>query len=436
MFEKFKDNIESNLPFLKKGKLLLAISGGMDSIVLAHLLNQMELNFSLAHCNFKLRYEASERDAEFVKEVAKALNKTFYVKEFNTNSYAADNKISTQMAARDLRYAWFNQLALNNNFDYILTAHHANDNIETVLINLTRGSSLNGLIGIPSVNGKIVRPLLNFTRAEIEQFTIANNIVWREDASNASSKYFRNKIRHEVLPVLQELNPSLLSTFNRNIAYLSLQEKVLEQHLDEVKSEISVISNDVLKINISKLKGYKNSSVYLHHILKKYDFTEWNDVNALLYAQSGKFLESKNYRLIRDRDFLLLKQNEINLINEEFIIKKDQTNISIPIQITFNNVKEIVDPSQKSIFLDDELLKYPLCLRKRKNGDCFFPSGMKGKKKVSKFYKDEKLSLLEKENSWLLCDADNSIVWIVGKRADNRFLVNETTNRILNIKIN
>ncbi len=340
------------------------------------------------------------------------------------------------MAARDLRYAWFNQLALNNNFDYILTAHHANDNIETVLINLTRGSSLNGLIGIPSVNGKIVRPLLNFTRAEIEQFTIANNIVWREDASNASSKYFRNKIRHEVLPVLQELNPSLLSTFNRNIAYLSLQEKVLEQHLDEVKSEISVISNDVLKINISKLKGYKNSSVYLHHILKKYDFTEWNDVNALLYAQSGKFLESKNYRLIRDRDFLLLKQNEINLINEEFIIKKDQTNISIPIQITFNNVKEIVDPSQKSIFLDDELLKYPLCLRKRKNGDYFFPSGMKGKKKVSKFYKDEKLSLLEKENSWLLCDADNSIVWIVGKRADNRFLVNETTNRILNIKIN
>lgn len=436
MLEKFKANIEANLPYLKSGNLLLAISGGIDSVVLAYLLHQMKLNFSLAHCNFKLRYDASDRDAAFVKEISKKLNVPFYIKEFDTNLFATENKISTQMAARDLRYDWFQELTLNNNFDYILTAHHANDNIETVLINLTRGSSLKGLTGIPEVNGNIIRPLLGFTREEIEQFTIANNIVWREDASNSSTKYFRNKIRHEVLPVLQELNPSLLKTFNKNLAHLKLQQKVLESHLEHVKNEVSFQKNDVLNIDIDKLKVYKNYSVYLHHILKQYGFTEWNDVESLLNAQSGKFLLSNNFRLIKDREFLLLKENDLNLHDEEIKIEVSTEEIYSPIHILFNHVKEIVCPSSKSIYVDANLLKYPLILRKRKDGDYFFPFGMNGKKKLSKFYKDEKMSLLEKENSWLLCDATDSVIWVVGKRADNRFVVKETTSRILNIKIN
>jgi tRNA(Ile)-lysidine synthase len=435
MLEKLKKHLHENLPFLENSKLLLAISGGIDSVILAHLLREMNLDFSLAHCNFKLRYEDSDKDAAFVLELAKKINSQIHLKEFDTNTYAVENKISTQMAARDLRYNWFANLMSEFNYDYLLTAHHANDNIETVLINLTRGSSLKGLTGIPEINGNIIRPLLPFTRSEIEKYTIANNISWREDDSNSSKKYFRNKIRHEVIPVLQELNPSLLETFSKHVSFLKLEKKVLEDHYASVKADVTLYEDGVFKIDINKLKQYNDCKVYLFNFLKEYSFTDWTDIELLLDAQSGKLVCSNTHRLIKDRDFLLLKENDLNLQLTKFKIGVKDVKIINPINISFEHVNTVQLSSKNKIYLDADLLEYPLYLRKKEDGDYFFPLGMKGKKKVSKYFKDEKMSLLDKENCWLLCDANDTVVWIVGRRTDGRFAITEKTQKILKIKL-
>jgi tRNA(Ile)-lysidine synthase len=436
MLEKLKKHINENLPFLGKSKLLLAISGGIDSVILAHLLHEMNLDFSLAHCNFKLRYEDSDKDAEFVTELAKNLNIKIHLKSFETSTYATENKISTQMAARDLRYSWFEDLILEFNYDFLLTAHHANDNLETVLINLTRGTSLNGLTGIPEINGNIIRPLLPFTRSEIEKYTIANNISWREDDSNSSKKYFRNKIRHDVIPVLQELNPSILETFTKHLSFLKLEKNVLDNHFENVKNKVTFFEDGIFKIDINELKKFSHYKVYLYSFLKEYSFTEWVDIEMLLDAQSGKLVSSNSHRLIKDRDFLLLKENELNLQHHKIEIGVNDVKINNPIHLSFEYVDKVNYSTKKNIYVNADLLVYPLHLRKKQEGDYFYPFGMKGKKKVSKYFKDEKMSLIEKEECWLLCDANDTIIWIVGRRADDRFSIKESANKILNIKLN
>ncbi len=436
MLEKLKKHINENLPFLGKSKLLLAISGGIDSVILAHLLHEMNLDFSLAHCNFKLRYEDSDKDAEFVTELAKNLNIKIHLKSFETSTYATENKISTQMAARDLRYSWFEDLILEFNYDFLLTAHHANDNLETVLINLTRGTSLHGLTGIPEINGNIIRPLLPFTRSEIEKYTIANNISWREDDSNSSKKYFRNKIRHDVIPVLQELNPSILETFTKHLSFLKLEKNVLDNHFENVKNKVTFFEDGIFKIDINELKKFSHYKVYLYSFLKEYSFTEWFDIEMLLDAQSGKLVSSNSHRLIKDRDFLLLKENELNLQHHKIEIGVNDVKINNPIDLSFEYVDKVNYSTKKNIYVNADLLVYPLHLRKKQEGDYFYPFGMKGKKKVSKYFKDEKMSLIEKEECWLLCDANDTIIWIVGRRADDRFSIKESANKILNIKLN
>ena len=432
MIENFQQHINQNLPFLKEGKLLIAISGGIDSVVLTHLCHKLQFNVSLAHCNFKLRYEVSDKDAIFVKSLAKKLQILQHNIEFDTISYSEEKNISTQMAARELRYNWFEQLVEDFDYDYILTAHHTNDNIETVLINFTRGTSLHGLTGIPEVNGNVVRPLLPFTRVEIEQFTIAENITWREDESNQSTKYVRNKIRHKIVPVLEELNKNLSTTFNTHLSYLKKERKVLTQHLDTIKDEVCIF-DEQLKIDIEKLLKYDNIDVYLRHILNDYNFTEWHNVADLCTAQPGKFVLSNTHRLIKDRDYLLLEENKVDLHDQKFEITKGVNQIIIPVQLDFDEVLKVESSLKNVIYVDAKSVNYPLYLRKKKEGDVFFPFGMKGKKKLSKYFKDEKMSLLEKENSWLLCDANDTIIWVVGRRADNRFCINETTEKILKI---
>jgi len=436
MLEKFKKHIDKNLPFLNESKLLVAISGGIDSVILAHLLHKLQVNFALAHCNFKLRFEDSDKDAAFVSRLAEQLGVQCHYIAFDTAAYAETHKLSTQMAARELRYSWFDELMATEQYDYVLTAHHTNDNIETVLINLTRGSSLNGLVGIPEINGRIVRPLLPFTRDEIEHFTITNNIAWREDESNQSTKYFRNKIRHNVIPVLEALNPSLLETFNTHLSYLKSEKKVLENHFEQVKNEVCVYAGDLVKIDIKKLKSHKEYKAYLYYILKEFRFTEWLNIEELLDAQSGKYVSSKTHRLIKDRDFLLLEENALHLQNSIVEINEDITQIELPIGLRFELVGETNYSLKNSIYVDVDTLMYPLHLRKKKEGDSFFPFGMKGKKKISKYFKDEKLSLTEKENSWLLCNANDAIIWIVGKRADARFSVTKQTKKTLKITLN
>ena len=435
MFQKITNHIRDHFPFLKGEKVLIAISGGLDSVVLAHLITELNFDISLAHCNFQLRGKESDLDEAFVLRIAQEKTLPVFIKKFDTEIFAKKNKLSIQIAARQLRYDWFEELISEHHFDYVLTAHHADDNLETFLINLTRGSGLDGFTGIPAINRNIIRPLLIFSRDEILTFAKGNNIEWREDESNSSIKYVRNKIRHQVIPVLKEMNPSLLETFSKTSKNLQESSQIIEDKVAEITSEIVAKENNIVKLDIEKLKSLSNPKAYLYQILKTYNFTEWNDVYHLLSAQSGKQIFSETHRLLKDRGFLLLSKNTTKNTDKKFLIEQHQTEIQEPIHLRIEKVNEISTVNNQIIYVDADLLKFPLTLRKWKNGDFFYPKGMKGKKKISNYFKDKKLSLLEKENIWLLCSSENDIVWIVNERNDRRFLATKATNTILKISI-
>lgn len=427
MLQDFQIHIEKNFPFLKNKKLLVAISGGIDSVVLSHLLKELQQNITLAHCNFKLRESESDLDEEFVIDFARTINAQVYTKKFNTESIAKDQKESIQVTARKLRYQWFNELIEEFSFDYLLTAHHADDNLETFFINLTRGSGLDGLIGIPTQNANIIRPLLSFSREAIEEYAKKNKLIWREDQSNASTKYIRNKIRHLIVPVLKEINPSLLESFQNTLDYLNQSKAIVAEKTNEV-FELAVTyhhKSAILKINIPKLQTFQNPKVYLYEILKGYGFTEWNDVYHLMTAQSGKQVFSKTYRLLKDREELILTEKDITKNQTILQIDKGTMHTTSPIFLNFEIVNQKLNHSKNCIYLDKDLLNYPLFVRKWKEGDFFYPSGMHGKKKVSKYFKDEKFSLIDKQNVWLLCDVDDQIIWIINHRQDRRFMGKE-----------
>ena len=443
MLLKLQQHISEKFPFLKDKKLLIAISGGLDSVVLTQLLFILKFDISLAHCNFKLRDEESDLDALFVEELAQNLNVAFFTTSFDTEKFAKDNKQSTQIAARNLRYDWFHEISLQNNFDFVLTAHHADDNLETFLINFTRGSGLDGFTGIPEVHKNIARPLLIFSREEILNFAIENAIVWREDQSNASTKYIRNKIRHQILPVLKEINPSLLDTFAKTTKNLQESKQIIEDRIQEIKPKILYPFGmeevkESFEIEIQEINKLSNPKAYLFELLKPYNFTEFNDIVNLLTAQSGKKVFSRTHQLLKNRASLLLTKVNKKESSSIYYIEENETAITSPISLRLSNgFKELIK-DENTIYVSKAKLTFPLILRKWKNGDSFYPVGMVGRKKVSKYFKDEKFSLLEKEQTWLLCNNDQSLIWILGKRQDNRFdtsVKNENTLRIhLNIK--
>ena len=309
MIEKISHHINRNLPFLRGKKLLVAVSGGIDSVALTYLLSELNFTISLAHCNFNLRGKDSDLDEDFIKKLGNKLEIPVFTTQFNTEVFAKENKQSTQIAARSLRYSWFQKLEKEHSFDYVLTAHHADDNLETFLINLTRGTGLEGLTGIPEINGRIVRPLLKFSRKEILTFIKENKIEWREDKSNAQTKYIRNKIRHKVVPFLKEINPSLLNTFAKTAEYLKESQHILEDRIKKVATEVLTMNENTIAINIQKVEKLSNPKAYLYQLLKAYNFTEWNDVYNLLSAQSGKQVLSKTHTLLKDRGSLVLFKN-------------------------------------------------------------------------------------------------------------------------------
>ena len=435
MLEELESHINRNFSILKESKLLIAISGGIDSVVLTHLCYNSKLNIALAHCNFNLRGEESDTDEAFVVQLAERLNLEVFTQRFDTKKYAEDNKCSIQMAARELRYNWFEELAEQLQFDYILTAHHADDNLETFLINFTRGTGLEGLTGIPEVNGKFVRPLLPFSSEAIITYAKDNKIKWRDDSSNASVKYLRNKLRHEVIPILKEINPSLLLSFQNTLDNLNDVSTVVEDRIELfLEQAIESIDKDKIVLKVSEFKKQNNPKTYLFEVLKDYGFTAWNDVANLLEAQSGKYVSSNTHRLIKHGEYLLLSEMFQDNI-EDIIIQDITQEVETPLGVlTCSEVKEISQNTVTSIYVDENLLKFPLFVRKRKEGDVFYPLGMKGKKKLSKYLKDEKLSLLEKEQTLLLC-SNNDIVWVINKRADNRFRVTDKTKAILKIEL-
>lgn len=435
MLEHFKNHILNRLSFLRESKLLVAISGGIDSVALTYLCHKSGLNIALAHCNFNLRGDESDADEEFVIELAEHLDSEVFVQRFDTQQYAKDNKRSIQMAARELRYNWFSELAEQLRFDYILTAHHADDNLETFLINFTRGTGLEGLTGIPEVNGKFVRPLLPFSSKKIAAFAKENNIKWRDDSSNTSVKYLRNKLRHEVVPILKGINPSLLQSFQTTLDNLNDSSIIVKERIDTfLNKAIENISDSEVRFKISEFKKLEHIKPYLYESLKEFGFSEWNDVVNLLDAETGKQVFSTTHRLIKNREHLLLSPIQYGNV-EDIIISETDTKKETPLGILyFDEADAVVATNKNEIFVDKAKLKFPLQLRKRQEGDVFYPIGMKGKKKLSKYFKDEKLSLLDKENTWLLCSGD-AIVWVVNKRADDRFKVTDETKEVLRVSL-
>ncbi|GAA3509866.1 tRNA lysidine(34) synthetase TilS [Aquimarina addita] len=436
MLKEFKSHIDTNLSFLSKKKVLIACSGGLDSVVLTILCHSLDMFCSIAHCNFKLRAEESDGDQIFTENLANHLDIPFFVTSFETNNYAKEYALSTQMAARKLRYDWFRELLNQHDFDYVLTAHHLDDSLETFLINLSRGTGIEGLLGIPEVNDIYVRPLLPFSRDQILQYATEHKLQWREDSSNKSTKYVRNKLRHLVIPELLSVNHTFLQNFETTIENLRTTHSFINEQVGRLKQELFEYSGtETIKISIDSLLGFENPKGYLFLLLKEYGFTAWDDILDLLTAQSGKQIFSSTHRLIKDRTFIILSPLNKIVTKQSYKIPEDEHMIMIPSGILkFKEVTEMSEIDLKTIYVDKKTLKYPLIVRKWKEGDYFYPIGMKGKKKVSKYCKDEKLSVLAKERVFLLC-SEEDVVWVINYRADNRFKITPTTDQIVKITI-
>ncbi len=429
MLSEFQEHIKKQFPVLLKQKFLLACSGGLDSVVLAHLCQRSEMKFELAHCNFNLRGIESDGDESFVRDFSKTLEVNIFVTHFNTKGYVGENKVSIEMAARELRYAWFAEVMKENGIEILVTAHHSDDNLETFLINLSRGTGIDGLKGIPDNTNGILRPLLPFSRTRILEFAVAEDIKWREDSTNTDTVHLRNKIRHQIVPKLKELHPTFLENFRATQSYLSGSSTMLSDYLKLLKAKLFEDKDEYIRINIEELAKLHPLKSYLHGLFGDYGFRAWNDIENLLEGMSGKEVRSKTHRLVKDREYLLLEEFSKEAANQ-FLIQKGETKIKVPIHLQISEIKNIEEIGTNILYVDIAALNYPLVVRKWKKGDYFYPLGMVGKKKLSKYFKDEKVDVISKEKQWLLC-SDHSIIWVIGKRADNRFKVTKSTEKIV-----
>jgi len=387
-------------------------------------------NIGLAHCNFSLRGKESDGDEMFVIGLAKNMGLPVFAETFDTKLFAKNNGISTQMAARTLRYEWFGEIMNNFKYDYLLTAHHLDDDLETFFINLSRGTGITGLTGIPPLNENIIRPLLPFSRDWIYSYAEKSKLKWREDSSNQKPDYLRNKLRLEVLPKFKETNDSVLINFKRTQRNLQSSRRLIEDYMALIYNLAVSKEADFYRINIQKLKDLPNTKSLLYELLNGFGFTEWNDVSSLIDAQTGKQLFSKTHRLLKNRDELLLSEIAFDKKEEEFLISENE--IHFPIRLKIERVESLKKTGQNEIYVDSGKLRFPLIIRRYTEGDSFQPFGLNGKKKLSKFFKDEKISLIQKEKIWLLV-SDEKIIWVIGYRMDDRFRVNEDTQEILKI---
>jgi tRNA(Ile)-lysidine synthetase, N-terminal domain/tRNA(Ile)-lysidine synthetase, C-terminal domain len=439
MIKEFQKYIEDNALFSKDDSILLAVSGGIDSMVMTDLFLNCGYNFAIAHCNFKLRGQESQRDEDFVTSFCQEHNIKLYKKSFDTFTYMKDKGKSLEMSARDLRYEYFFNLLKTEGYTYLATAHHADDSIETFFINLLRGTGISGLHGILQKVNNVIHPMIFTNRTEITAYQQEHSIAFVEDSTNVSVKFTRNKIRHELLPLIKEISPNFERTIVKEIERFRETEQVFRTLVNKAKEEIVIKEQDKVKIPIAKIKTLTPSRIYLYEFLSEYGFNESN-INAIEEALddiSGKQFFSENYRLIKDREYLIIVENKQEK-TDQYCIREDQTSITHPIKLHMELLKDLSFvriPKTKFIaMLDYDKLTFPLTLRHWYKGDAFFPYGMRGEKKISDFYQNLKYSILDKENQWLLCSNDK-IVWVVGQRIDDRFKITGATQTIYKIEI-
>ena len=441
MLERFQAYINRYNLIAEGDKIILALSGGIDSMVLADLLLKAKVEFVAAHCNFHLRGNESDGDDWFVRKFAEKRGIQCFVKHFETEKYAANHGISIEMAARDLRYAWFEQLRQQLGYDKIAVAHHADDQTETFFINLLRGAGLNGLKGMKPQNGVVIRPLLWASREQIRKYAVENHIVWREDHTNAESVYLRNKIRNQLLPTFDELQPEARQGLYKSLEHLSAENELYRVLLKEKLAQIVERDGDVQRLPYSKLvkakvpepvEGPVYSFQLLFEWLRQYGFN--TDQCHFIYDSIGTGIGnqycSATHRLVIGRDELQLSEIK-EKPDDEIQIEIGEEEVLSPVHLRFfrfeKNADFIIDKSSEVAQLDADKIQFPLILRHWRHGDRFHPLGMKGSKLLSDFFVDQKFTEYQKQNVWLLVSADGDILWVVGYRMDDRFkIVNDT----------
>lgn len=434
MVEQFRQHIEQLVPFAQEKKYLLTVSGGADSSVMAWLFHHCGFDFAIAHCNFHLRGEESDKDMLLVREMAKNYGVRYFEQEFDTLDYQKQHGLSLEMAARELRYHWFAQIFTD--FDFVVTAHNANDNAETFLLNMTRGTGLRGLTAIPEKTTTLLRPLLRFSSAQIRRFAAEKGIAYRNDTSNESEAFQRNKIRLSVMPKLEELNPELISVFSRNIDLLKRQYRFYQGKMEEIKSMLVAEEGDVLHVSIDKLSKCEDPSLVLFEILKDYGFnaSEVEQILDSLEKSSGKCFYSSRYQVVKDRKYLIVSPIETAQQVEKKIDKiEDLVALGFTVEKFPISVAPVFTSDSDILYVDAKKLVFPLILRHWQEGDRFCPFGMQGSKKLSDFFIDQKINLLEKKNVQVLCSADK-IVWLVGLRSDDRFKIDHQTENYYKIQ--
>ena len=463
LLQRFREYIHLNNLFYQKDKLLLAVSGGVDSVVLCELCSQAGFDFLIAHCNFQLRGQESERDENFVKSLGTKYAVEVLVKKFDTEKNALESKKGIQEAARDLRYEWFAELIGNSPPDshreaigksvrgsrlttddsrlttqYLLTAHHADDNIETVLMNFCRGTGLQGLNGIPNKTGHIRRPLLDFWKDELVEFAKQTKLDFVEDSSNQSIKYSRNLFRNEIIPLLSKVYPGVKSNLHDNIHRFRGVTTLYTALIGDLKKKLCKTKNNEIHIPIKQLMSYKNTAL-IFEVISGYGFTEKqvDEVIKLSESESGKFIQSPNadYRIIKFRHWFIISPGKAGE-SKTIVIEEGVKNVQCSMfKVQFSMVDRCTLPvGNNTACLDAKEIQYPLILRKWKDGDYFYPLGTRKKKKLSRFFIDQQLSKTQREKAWVL-ETNKKIIWVVGLRIDDRFKISDKTKRILKISL-
>jgi tRNA(Ile)-lysidine synthase len=441
--QQFVAYITENQLFTPTDSLLVAVSGGVDSVVLAHLLHSTGYRFSVVHCNFGLRGEESEADEIFVQQLANQYGVALFHKYFNAKYTAETEQISLQMAARNLRYHWFEALLKQYNYQYILTAHHQNDTLETVLYNLVKGTGIAGLHGIKPQQGKLIRPLLFASKQQIVDYAKAHQLVWREDSSNQTSKYSRNLIRNEVVPLLKKINPNIEQTMQQSVERISAVERIFEAVIEELSKKVVQLpqkNHEPVLIDISLLKIEHELVVKLYELLKPYHFnyTQTQQIIDSLYKTAGRTFETATHCLVKDRNYLVITaktekdSHVLQLSSETKYAVNSYFELHINQQSKTGNY--VIDRHASVACLDKSKLKFPLSVRQWQEGDKFQPLGMTGMKKISDFLNDKKFPLNLKAMVWVLCSA-NQIVWVIGHRIDERYKVTANTKEVYQIAL-
>lgn len=439
MIAKLKEYNAARGLFNKGDKLLVAVSGGIDSMVMAHLLSHLPVSCEIAHCNFGLRGTESDGDAAFVEAFAKSAGMPFHIHEFDTESYARKHCISIQMAARELRYQWFGKLRTETGASCIAVAHNADDAIETFFINLSRGTGIKGLSGMASKNVYIIRPLLFASRKEVIEYAKENGIEFREDSSNSSTKYQRNQIRHNIIPEFEKINPSFRNTIAESMKILDQTASVYFRSVQHCHDEICSNENDRLNIEIEKLEKLEPAGLFLYELIAPYgfNFSQALQIMESLNSQPGRVFHSPGHRIVRDREFLILTKNRDD--EKVFTLVSPYSKEGIPewIEIKiFERAQDYKIPNDNATAcLDANKVSFPITVRNWCHGDRFVPLGMESFKKLSDYFSDHKFSLVDKEEAWIF-ESAGEIIWLGGHRIDDRYKITPASRLILEIKIN